>query len=393
MITRDSQGRIKLSPKQALFLQSKKRTVIYRGGIRSGKTIVLCLKGIEFAGKKERFCIVSFSYPILRDVCMYTMKNILLDAGCQFTEKSTDKTIVVNNTEILFRSGDQPDSLRGLSLDGFGIDEAREFKTRDIYDIMIGRLSNNPNAQGYITTSPKGKNWVNDLEALPNTETIIQKTSENPFLPPEYIQSLRSQYTTDFARQELNSDIVEFGSGVINANWFKVIDYVKPAVGVRFWDLAVSIKTSADNSSGALCSYKDGSFTIHDILCGKFEYPDLRKLIIRTAQADGEGVTIAVEEAGQQLGFIDDLKRLPELSPYIIKAVKPVGDKFNRAMPWASRAQLGAVNVCRGTWNNNFFDECNSFTANNTHVHDDQVDSVSGAFKLCNEDVPTCGYL
>jgi predicted phage terminase large subunit-like protein len=382
LLERDEKGRIRLSPKQARFLQSKMRTVIYRGGIRSGKTVVLCLKAIEYAGKGLRFCIVSFSYPILRDVCQYTMREILKDSGCPYEEKSTDKVFIINNTEILFRSGDQPDSLRGLSLDGFGIDEAREFKTRDIYDIMIGRLSNNPDAQGFITSSPKGKNWVNALSDLPNTETIIQRTEENPFLPAEYINSLRTQYTTEFARQELDADIVEFNAGVIHSDWFKIVDYVKPVEGVRFWDLAVSIKTSADRSSGALCSFANDHFTIHDIICGRMEYPDLRRKIISTANNDGPGIVIAVEEAGQQLGFIDDLKRLPELRPYTIRADRPEGDKFNRAMPWASRAQLGNVNVCRSKWNNDFFDECNSFTADDSHIHDDQIDSVSGAYKV-----------
>lgn len=388
MLELDEKRRIRLSSKQAQFLLSKKRTVIYRGGIRSGKTVVLCLKAIEYAGKGLRFCIVSFSYPILRDVCQYTMREILRDSGRVFDEKSSDKVFIVNGIEILFRSGDQPDTLRGLSLDGFGIDEAREFKTRGIYDIMIGRLSNNPNAQGFVTTSPKGKNWVNALEGLPDTETIVQRTEENPFLPPEYIKSLRSQYTTDFSRQELDADIIEFNAGVIKSSWFKVVDYVKPVDGVRFWDLAVSIKTSADKSSGALCSFTNERFVIHDIVAGRFEYPDLRKRIIETAKIDGENVIIAVEEAGQQRGFIDDLKRIPELLPYQIRAVKPEGDKFNRAMPWASRAQLGSVDVCRGLWNADFFDEVNSFTADDTHSHDDQIDSVSGAYVVASTTVP-----
>ena len=257
---------------------------------------------------------------------------------------------------------------------------------------MIGRLSNNPKAQGFIASTTKGKNWVHELENAQDTETILQRTEENPFLPPEYIASLRRQYTSEFSRQELDADIVEFGSGVINSAWFQLIDNIKLDESyrpVRFWDLAVSMKTAADYTAGALCSFQNERFVIHDIMHGKFEYPDLRKRLIETANRDGRNTIIAVEEAGQQRGFIDDLKRLPELREFTIVAQAPEGDKFNRMMPWASRAQLGNVQVCRGLWNKEFFDECNDFTADDSHAHDDQIDAVSGAYhKLVQMPVP-----
>jgi len=312
---------------------------------------------------------------------MYTTKKILDDAAYPYKEFITDKLIVIDKQEILYRSGDQPDSLRGLSLDGFGIDEAREFKNRDIFDIMQGRLSNSVDAQGYVCTSPKGKNWSHALESEPGVHAIVQKTSENPFLPPGYITSLRQSYTSQFASQELDADIVEFGAGIIDPSWFAVSDAIPRMQAVRFWDLAVSIKTSADYTAGALCSWQDGKIIIHDIIHGKYEYPDLRRLIIQTAAIDGPDTVIAIEEAGQQRGYIDDLKRLPELGQYAIVALKPDGDKLSRAMPWASRAQLGSVVVCRGAWNRPFFDECASFTPDDSHDHDDMIDSVSGAYQ------------
>ena len=141
-----------------------------------------------------------------------------------------------------------------------------------------------------------------------------------------------------------------------------------------------------------MCSFKDDKFTIHNIICGRFEYPDLRKKIIQTAKDDGLGVVIAFEEAGQQLGFIDDLKRNEELRPYTIRADKPEGDKFNRTMPWASRAQLGNVNVCKARWNPDFFDECNSFTADDTHLHDDQIDALAMAVRLAGWDASSVAW-
>lgn len=369
--------------------------MIFRGGIRSGKTFVLCLKAIEKAIQKRRTCIVAESYPLLRDVCMWTMKDILTrpEVDYPFKEFKTEKVIEVCGQEIMFRSGDDPDSLRGLTLDDFFIDEARNFKTREIYDILIGRLSKSADAQAFIATSPNGKNWSRELENDPNAEVIIQKSLENPFISHEYIDRLRKNYTSKFAQQELDAEIIEFGAGVIDPTWFRIVPQRKPQYGVRFWDLAVSIKTSADYSAGALLSNENGLITIHDMRHGRFEYPDLRRLIIETAKQDGKDVTICVEEAGQQRGFIDDLKYIEELMPYNLVSVKPEGDKLNRAMPWASRAQLGSVVLCEGPWNAAFLDECASFTANDTHPHDDQIDAVSGAYhaSLKIAIVPTFG--
>jgi len=333
---------------------------------------------------------------MLRDVVLYTLQEELpkfeLEVNAHYKLNKSEMSIdFPNGGSILLRSGDRPDALRGLNIHDFGIDEAREFKTKDMFDIMIGRIRMAEDAQWFITTTTKGKNWVWELGQRKDVSVIRQTTFDNPFLPDSYIKELTESYTNEFARQELYADIVEFGAGVIDASWFNRIDIPPPQKGCRFWDLAVSIKTSADNSAGALCGVKNDRFTIHDIKAGKWEYPDLRQRIISTAQRDGTGVIIGVEEAGQQRGFIDDLKRLPELRMHTIRAVKPKGDKLNRAMPWASRAQLGAVDIVRGKWNNDFFDECNAFTVDDTHQHDDMIDSVSGAYSILCNPIATTG--
>lgn len=379
--------------KQRQFLQSTARTVIYRCGIRSGKTVALIFKALQFAISKRRFCVVSFSYPALRDVDIWTLKRICISYGIKYTENKSEKIIEVYGSEILFRSGDQPDSLRGLSLDGFGIDEAREFSDRTIYDILIGRLSQSENAQGYIVTSPKGRNWAFDLEGKPDTETIIQATHENIFLPENYVTSLESAYTTQFARQELNAEIVQFGTGLIDRKWFPIIPPQRPIKKTcRYWDLAVSAKTNADFSVGTLMSIDNGKVILHHVDRCKLEYPELRKRIIARALEDGPSVTIGIEEVAAMKAIVDDLKRDHQLSQHVIRPTTPRGDKFSRAMPWISRAQLGSISVCQGSWNNDFFDEAEAFSGDGSHQHDDQIDSVSGGYSLLTN-VGTMGML
>jgi predicted phage terminase large subunit-like protein len=381
---------LKISQAQSLYLQSAKRGAIFQGGIGSGKTWVLCLWAVLRCMKGRRVCLVSFSYPTLRDVVLDVLIHVLQAMGYEpdkdyFVNRS-DMVVRLWDNEILLRSGDRPDSLRGLNCHDIGIDEAREFPDDSLFLILIGRIRNDETGQWRIATTSAGHNWVWQLsQDKEKVQLIIQNTFSSPFLAQSTKNELRARYTGAFARQELYADICDFGAGVIVPGWFKIVNppvHAPETKIVRYWDLAVSTKTAADESSGAKCSLEKDRFVIWDIQHGRLAYPDLRRVIVACAQEDGPECIIAVEEAGQQLGFIDDLRTIPELREYKIQAEKPHGDKFNRAIPWASRAEAGWVDMVRGEWNRPFMDQCEQFTANDTHAHDDMIDSVSGAYQF-----------
>jgi len=387
---------IDITAKQKLFLESKKRTVIFQAGIQSGKSVVLGLRAINTVLDGEDFLLVSFSYPTLRDVMLKIIKKFLFiyseqDPGIHFkiNESSMIVTTFRGNLKgnIYLRSGDDPDSLRGIFVHKAGIDEPRNFKTRYIYDIVLGRLSQSKTPQVFLATTSKGKNWVWQLsQDRENVELITQSTLENNFVSEEYKEMLLQNYTSKFARQEIFGEIVDLSSGIINSNWFKYCEYFKPTGHcVRYWDVAVSTKTSADYSAGALLSMQDGKILIHDIRWAKLPYPDLRRLIIETAQNDGVNCIVGIEEAGQQRGFIDDISQAPEMGNYVVRAEKPRGDKYNRCLPWSARAELGNIILCRGAWNQGFADECDSFTPDDTHDHDDRIDAVSGGYGMLQD--------
>jgi predicted phage terminase large subunit-like protein len=387
-MTKTLEIEIALTRAQNKFLQSESRGAQFIGGIGSGKTFCLGLWAIGRAMRGRRVCLVSFSYPTLRDVVLDTIKKLLIQTGlipeADFSIKESTMTIKLWAGEILLRSGDRPDSLRGLNLDDFGIDEAREFPSDEVFKIMLGRIRESEDGQWRIASTSKGHNWVWELGQ--SCQVVSQSTFANPFLPEAYKAELRARYTGMFAKQELEAEICDFGAGIILPHWFKVIDAAEhnpKSKIVRYWDLAVSTKTAADESAGAKCSIENDRFVIHDIQHGRLAYPDLRRAIVAVAQADGQDCIIAVEEAGQQLGFIDDLRTIPELRGYTIAACKPRGDKVNRVMPWAARAEAGWVDIVRGEWNAAFKNQCEQFTADDTHAHDDLIDSVSGAYQEC----------
>ena len=375
--------RIPVTERQQDFITSETWGTVFRGGIGSGKTFVMCLRAALRAMRKRRQLIVSFSYPMLRDVVRVTMGEVLEKLGVKYRLNKTEMTYTLDGTEILMRSGDSPDSLRGLNVHDFSIDEARQFPNRDIYDILIGRIRNSEDASWSACTTPNGKDWLYLLsDGMKNVETITQTTIENPFLPENYINRLLEMYTGAFAEQEIYGRIVEFKGEVIDPSTFNTIGSFAVSNGVRFWDLAFADKKRSDYSVGAKCCLSGSQFTIADIVRVKTKYPDLKELIINTALSDGPGVKIGLEDVGAQRAVVDDVARDRRLANYVITARRPMGNKLARAMPWISRTKLGDVCVFQSAWLDDFKAECAAFRVDMTHPHDDQIDAVSGAWHV-----------
>lgn len=354
------------------------------GLARVDKTFVLCAKAVlnALAGRRELIC--SFSYPMLRDVITVTMKEVLNRIGLKeaddWTHNKTEAIFNVRGTEILLRSGDAPDSLRGLNIHDFLIDESRQLRDKTIFDILIGRIRNDENARWYMCTTPNGRDWCYEVSLLNNVTVVTQRTIDNPFLPKSYIKHLQETYTGIFAQQELDGEVVEMVGEIIDTSFFKMIPPLPVSEGVRFYDLAFADKKVSDWTAGALCLMSGSQFCIADMLHVRAKYPDLRRLIIEQALADGPGVKIGLEDVAAQRAVIDDLAREPRLRRFTIIAQRPTGTKLARAMPWVSRARLGDVKVVNAHWTPDFLAECASFRADGTQPHDDQVDAISGAY-------------
>jgi predicted phage terminase large subunit-like protein len=397
---------VRIAYKQQLFIDSMTRGNLFLGGIRSGKTFVLCYKAICKAWNGQRGCIVSFSYRTLSDVVLYTLKqcfnNFQLVQDRDYHFKDGGMTIIINGTELLLRTGDDPEKLRGLSLNWFGLDEAREFPDNTVFLVLIGRLSLGIDQQWFITTTTKGKNWFYDIvknadllsafdppgyAANKDMTCITQRIEENPFLTKDYLDELNRIYSSSYAAQELHAQIIDFSGGIFKSSWFDNREpYFKPEIGVRFWDLAASVKTAADYTVGVKLSKKGDLTYVADCIREKLIWPEAKELIVKTAISDGTGITIGIENVALQLALCQEILSEPRLAMFTIKPVPPQGDKLARALPLAARFEQGIMKLTTGTWNDDFIDEFASFDGQGK-LHDDIVDATSGAWKLINREL------
>jgi len=295
--------------------------------------------------------------------------------------RSEMRCTLINGTEVLFRSADDPDHLRGPNIAACYVDEAAQIDG-EAWLILLGRLREG-RGRAWVTSTPRGHNWLWEFfvrDCRDDCEVYRATTRDNPYLSAEFVDSVYSRYTGTFARQELYGEFVSSEGALFKREWFKVVERAPDGLRwVRFWDLAASTKTAADYTASARCALDDdGTLYIADIVRGRWEWPDVRRIIIQTARTES-GVAIGIESSGFQLAAVQDLLRERTLAGIVIRGIPVDRDKVARALPWAARAESGKVALVSGQWINAFLDEICDFP---NGAHDDQVDAVSGAVQM-----------
>lgn len=209
------------------LLDSGKKIVLFYGGIRSGKTYAGArelLKSIYKRGQinKGLSWIISPTYPMSQVVEKEFEDACDLGGGNSLIIRK-----YIGNREYLLlppraggkpyrvaiKSAEHPDRLRGASLDYVWMDEAA-FMDKETYRIVLGRVLDSKGTV-FITTTPKGMNWVYEevyqkVGKDDRIGTVKCVTSDNPHLDPIDVEHLRSQYSVQFAKQELGAEFVAF---------------------------------------------------------------------------------------------------------------------------------------------------------------------------------------
>lgn len=210
--TMDRAVAVNLFPRQLRFVEDSARYPAAIGGIGSGKTFVGAAKVISRLNRQELGLICAPTYPMLRDATQRTLFTMMRDIGIPFEYHKGDKTLLVPSYghEIIFRSLDDPDNMRGPNVNYSWIDEAA-YVSADAWRIVKGRTRVGDYQQAWITGTPKGRNWIWEewVKRADDRHTMYRfRTDENPTLDADYVASLG--YEGKFAAQELGGEFVSF---------------------------------------------------------------------------------------------------------------------------------------------------------------------------------------
>jgi predicted phage terminase large subunit-like protein len=435
---RESRFAYPVSSKQDLFCRSEELVNGFCAGRGSGKSHIGALRVIERARNGQRWMAAAPTYTMIEDATYAAFEEVAKKLkvwikGTRGTKpRALFRTQDGGEAQLSFRSADNPERLRGPSLPGLWLDEA-SLMDKDAFLIGLATLrSEGKMGELILTFTPRGRrHWTfetfyeeiasddpirellgkkkigfddHNIKEISgryyrqrkNTKLVRAHTLENPFLPPEYYESIKSHYSSALAAQELAGEFVDLEGLIFRAEWFQHASVV-PRIGdrVRYWDRAAS-HGSGKYTAGVLMSRTpEGLFYIEDVKRGQWNAHERDKIIVETAHADakryGNEVLIYAEQEGGSAGkeiseqFIRKLAGFPVYRDIVSgkrhrmvdKVELPGEAKVVRAMPLAAQATAGNVYIVDGAWNDEFILEMTGFP---DYAFSDQVDGTSGAF-------------
>lgn len=218
-------GKREPNKNQLAFHGSSAKYRAYVGGVGAGKTLAGCLEVLKLCVLYPgNFGLIGANtYPQLRDATKRTFLQVCPQEIIKVELKQENKIILVNGSEIIFRSFDEYSKFQGLELGFFYMDEASE-APEEIWDVLMGRLRFKGVPQkalkGFATTNPNGKNWVYKKFFDKPAEDffgVVSTTYENKDnLPDTYISDMEKVYSADWLKRFLFGSFETFSGQIFS---------------------------------------------------------------------------------------------------------------------------------------------------------------------------------
>jgi PBSX family phage terminase large subunit len=228
----------------------------YSGPIGSGKSHALPYEAILLSRLNPGLLglVGAPTYRMLEDSTQRTFFDVLALEGIDYTYSKQDHRLrfASNGSEIIFRTMENPERLRGPNLAWFALDELT-YAREEAWTRLLGRLRH-PLARrlcGCAVWTPKGFDWVHRrfLEQPHPDYRLIQATPrENTHLPADFYDRLQDSYASLFYRQEVLGEYLDiFGGNTYYA-------FSEENVEAGSYDPSLSLCWALDFNVDPMCS-------------------------------------------------------------------------------------------------------------------------------------------
>ncbi len=214
---------------------------------------------------------------------------------------------------------------------------------------------------------------------------IPAKLEDNPRLlkkNPDYKANLLALPLVERERLYCgNWKIIAEGGNLFNHAWWKFVD-APPAekrIIIRYWDKAATANGGCETAGVRMSKTDNKLYYVEDVVHGQWSTYEREQIIRKTAEQDGLGVEIYLEQEPGSAGKDSAEFTIRNLAGFKAKAQRATGDKVERAIPFSSQVEAGNVYLVKGDWNNVFIRQHHNFPQTKLK---DMVDASSAAFNF-----------
>lgn len=201
-------------PSQRRFLNLAERFKGFSGPVGAGKSTALCYEALRLAHRNPGCVglIGAPTYGVLRDVTLRAFLEHCESLGIEYQLNRSEFTLLLRDagSQVLFRSMDSAERLRGSNLAWFGVDELSYCK-EEAWVRLEARLRDPAASRmaGFGVWTPKGFDWVYRRfcgERVEGYGLVEAQPFENRFIlerTPDYYERLKASYDDGFYEQEV----------------------------------------------------------------------------------------------------------------------------------------------------------------------------------------------
>ena len=256
--------------KQKQFHDCDKRFRNFCGGVGSGKSTAGANEAIRalMLDRHGLGMVLAPTYPMLTQATIRSFFQYLPEQLIANYNKGDNVLKLKTGSEVLFRSYDDPERLRGPNLSWIWVDEAATGQGGLMWSIMIGRLRVGLQ-RAWCTSTPKGKNWLwETFEQTKNDQyaTIHCTSMENTYLSEDFLRSLKDTYGEDssFYRQEVLGEYVSF-EGLVYPEFTRPTHLKEPLENTEFSYVVAGVDFGYRNPWAMLVVGQRSDGSIHAI--------------------------------------------------------------------------------------------------------------------------------
>lgn len=245
--------------------------------------------------------------------------------------------------------------------------------------VIMQRLADE-DLTGFLLNGGDGKDWEHVCIPAINEDGDSYWPEKEPI---ESLLQLKEKGNFTFEGQYQQRPYV-LGGEIIKGEWFGRYTELPPQ---KHWERRAvfadtAMKTGEANDYTVFLDAllaRDGKVYILNVWRKKVQAPGLLQLAKDVwASTNYQAQAMYIEDKASGTGLIQQLQENDQFIPVI--PIERTKDKFTRVMEVQPRIQAGGVMLPESApWVVDFISECEAFTANDTHKHDDQVDPLIDA--------------